>query len=78
MANQLQKGHLKNEATLREILPKQGLVYSERGSLSEVLCKPKILPLKSAVLEQLKKIEQAVEAPVEDLDEREDGKGSLP
>jgi len=27
---------------LHEILPKAGLVYSEKGNLSEVLCKPKV------------------------------------
>ncbi len=43
---------------IHEILPKSGLVYSERGGLVEVLCKPKILPLKSSVLEKLKAIEQ--------------------
>jgi BBSome-interacting protein 1 len=43
---------------LMEILPKSGLVYSERGSLSEVLCKPKIIPIKSSVLEKLEQIEQ--------------------
>lgn len=32
-----------------------------RGGLAEVLCKPKILPLKSAVLEQLQKIEKEIE-----------------
>lgn len=42
---------------LREILPKSGIVMAEKSSLNEVLCKPKILPLKSAVLEQLMKIE---------------------
>ncbi len=46
-----------NEKTLKEVLPKTGLVYSERGALSEVLCKPKIIPLKSSVLEKLQKIE---------------------
>ena len=46
---------------LREIVPKTGLVYSERGGLAEVICKPKILPLKSTVLEQLKAIEDAAE-----------------
>lgn len=46
---------------LKEVLPKTGLVYSERGALSEVLCKPKIMPLKSAVLEQLQKIEGELE-----------------
>ena len=49
----------KETASLMEVMPKSGLVYSERGELQEVLCKPKILPLKSAVLLQLKKIEDA-------------------
>ena len=30
-----------------------------RGGLAEILCKPKILPLKSTVLEQLQKIDRA-------------------
>jgi BBSome-interacting protein 1 len=42
---------------LKEILPKTGLAYSEKGALTEILCKPKIIPIKSAVLEQLAKIE---------------------
>ena len=33
-----------------------------RGGLAEILCKPKILPLKSSVLEQLQKMDQANEA----------------
>ena len=41
----------KNGSQIREILPKNGLVYSEKGGLAEILCKPKILPLKSIVLE---------------------------
>jgi len=40
-----------------------------RGGLAEVLCKPKIMPLKSAVLEQLQKIEASA-ADVEDKDEK--------
>lgn len=31
---------------IREILPKAGLVYSEKGNLGEVLSKPKIMPIK--------------------------------
>ena len=46
------------EAQLREILPKAGLVYSEKALLSEALCKPKLLPLKSATLQKLEKMEQ--------------------
>ena len=49
------------KSEIKEILPRTGLVYSERGALSEILCKPKIMPLKSAVLEQLQKIEGARE-----------------
>ena len=36
--------------------------FCYRGGLAEILCKPKILPLKSAVLEQLQKIEREAEA----------------
>jgi len=42
---------------LKEILPKAGLVYSEKALLSEALCKPKLLPLKSATLLKLEKME---------------------
>ena len=38
---------------IQEVLPKAGLVYSEKGNLSECLCKPKIMPLKSAALRRL-------------------------
>eukprot|EP00403_Amphidinium_massartii_P017961 CAMPEP_0178421404 /NCGR_PEP_ID=MMETSP0689_2-20121128/26629_1 /TAXON_ID=160604 /ORGANISM="Amphidinium massartii, Strain CS-259" /LENGTH=76 /DNA_ID=CAMNT_0020042913 /DNA_START=109 /DNA_END=337 /DNA_ORIENTATION=+ len=41
-----------------EILPKAGLVYSEKGNLSEVLCKPKIMPIKSGTLEQIEQMEK--------------------
>lgn len=41
-----------------EILPKAGLVYSEKGNLSEVLCKPKIMPIKSITLEQIEQMEK--------------------
>ena len=46
------------KSQLKEVLPKTGLVYSERGGLAEILCKPKIMPLKSKVLVQLQKMEQ--------------------
>lgn len=47
---------------LREVLPKAGLVYSEKGHLSEVLCKPKLLPIKSATLEQIERLEKEATA----------------
>jgi hypothetical protein len=37
----------------------RNLIDFSRGGLSEILCKPKILPLKSVVLEQIQKIEKA-------------------
>ena len=42
---------------LSEVLPKAGLVYSEKGNLNEVLCKPKILPIKSATMVRLEELE---------------------
>ena len=39
-------GAADDRPTLLEVLPKAGLVYSEKGNLSEVLCKPKIMPIK--------------------------------
>jgi hypothetical protein len=30
---------------ITEVLPKSGLVYSEKGPLTETLCKPKMLPV---------------------------------
>ena len=43
---------------LQEILPKAGLVYSEKGNLSEVLCKPKVMAIKSPSLEKLEEMEK--------------------
>jgi len=40
-----------------EVLPRAGLVVSEKGNLTEVLCKPKILPLKSITLQKLEEME---------------------
>jgi hypothetical protein len=50
---------------LSEVIPKTGIVIAEREKLSEMLCKPKILPLRSQVLEQLKKVEQAQDNSIE-------------
>ena len=48
---------------LTEVLPKSGLLYSEKGALSEVLSKPKIMPLKSVTLERIEEMErQAAQA----------------
>lgn len=49
-------------AVIEELLPKAGLIYSERGALTEVLCKPKLLPIKSATLEKLERLEREAAA----------------
>lgn len=56
--------------TIHEVLPKSGLLFSERGNLTEALCKPKILPLKSVVLEQLAAIEKAQETEAQEAEEK--------
>jgi BBSome-interacting protein 1 len=43
---------------LKEVIPRNGLVFSEKGSLSEILSKPKILPLKSITLQKLEEMEK--------------------
>ena len=43
--------------SLKEVIPKNGLVYSEKNNLNEILCKPKILPLKSLSLQKLEEME---------------------
>ena len=48
--------------TFSEILPKSGLLYCEE-SYEMILCKPRILPLKSVTLEKLENMQkQAQEA----------------
>ena len=47
---------------MREILPKAGLVYSEKGNLSEVLCKPKIMPITSITLQKIEQMEKDARA----------------
>lgn len=44
-------------AAIREVLPKQGLLYHEDVPTT-VLCKPKIMPMKSVTLEKLEKIQK--------------------
>lgn len=45
----------------KEVLPKSGLVVSEKSELQEVLCKPKIIPLKSITLQKLEEMEVRLE-----------------
>ncbi|XP_004838525.1 BBSome-interacting protein 1-like [Heterocephalus glaber] len=48
------------KSTFREVLPKQGQLSVEDVT-TMVLCKPKLLPLKSMTLEKLEKMQQAAQ-----------------
>ncbi|KAL0489710.1 hypothetical protein AKO1_011420 [Acrasis kona] len=48
----------KRGAPIEEVLARAGLVYSEKSTLSEILCKPKIMPLKSVTLEKIEQMEK--------------------
>lgn len=52
----------KSNTVLQPVLPKSGLVVSEKGGLSELLCKPKILRLKSATLKKLEQLQVGARA----------------
>jgi len=56
--NQERNASTFNTQPIMEVLPKSGLVYSEKSTLSEILSKPKILPLKSITLEKLEQMEK--------------------
>ena len=47
-----------NSEPLEEVIANQGLIFSERGNLTEVFCKPKILPIKSATLKRIEELEK--------------------
>mmetsp|Transcript_73675 Transcript_73675/g.85584 ORF Transcript_73675/g.85584 Transcript_73675/m.85584 type:complete len:111 (+) Transcript_73675:62-394(+) len=43
---------------LTEVIPKTGLVYSEKSTMVELLCKPKVMAIKSASLLRLEELEK--------------------
>lgn len=45
-------------APLTEILPDKGIVYGELKELQPILCRPKLLPIKSYSLERLERLEE--------------------
>ena len=42
---------------IKEVLPKQGMLYQE-DMPTVVMCKPKLLPLKSVTLEKMEKMQK--------------------
>ena len=47
--------------SLKNVLPKHGKLFSEPPSSSEVLCKPKLLPLKSITIRKLEELDKEFE-----------------
>ena len=58
------------------MLPKTGNVFAE-DLPSSVLCKPKILPLKSVTLEKLEKMQKEAQDAVLEQERQEQSGGSL-
>lgn len=59
-----------NNEVLNEVLPKQGHVYAEQAPMP-VLCKPKILPLKSVTLEKLEQMQKEAQEVVKRQEQEE-------
>lgn len=53
------------------VLPRQGLLY-QTDSLNYILCKPKLIPLKSVTLEKLEKMQRDAEIKVKETQEADD------
>ncbi|XP_025207096.1 BBSome-interacting protein 1 [Melanaphis sacchari] len=51
---------LKNSISIEHFVPKVGLLH-HRESLQLILCKPKLMPLKSMTLEKLQKMQSEAE-----------------
>ncbi|XP_076163515.1 BBSome interacting protein 1 isoform X3 [Ptiloglossa arizonensis] len=52
------------------VLPRQGLLYQEEN-LDYILCKPKLIPLKSVTLEKLEKMQRDAELKIREVSEEE-------
>jgi len=55
---------------IQEFIPKQGLLFNE-FALHPILCKPKLLPLKSVTLEKLEKMQREAQEKVIQLEKEQ-------
>lgn len=58
-----------SEISVEEVLPKYGLLFTEQSPMP-VLCKPKIMPLKSVTLEKLEKMQKDAEETIKQQEEQ--------
>ncbi|CAB0039638.1 unnamed protein product [Trichogramma brassicae] len=52
------------------VLPQQGLLYSEH-TFDYILCKPKLMPLKSVTLEKLEKMQKEADEKLKEMQEQD-------
>ena len=50
------------------VLPQQGLLYTQH-SFDYILCKPKLMPLKSVTLEKLEKMQKEADQKLKEMQE---------
>lgn len=62
--------HAPSEVFVQEVLPKYGLLFTEQSPMP-VLCKPKIMPLKSVTLEKLEKMQKDAQEAIKQQEEKE-------
>ena len=46
---------------LKNVTPKHGILFNETSNLTEILCKPKLLPLKSITIRKLEELDKEFE-----------------
>jgi len=56
----------------KEVLPKQGFLFMEQTPIP-ILCKPKIMPMKSVTLEKLEKMQKDAQEAVRRQEQEEKG-----
>ena len=47
--------------SLKNVTPKSGILFNEANLFAEVLCKPKLLPLKSMTIRKLEELDKEFE-----------------
>ena len=62
--------NVQSENLVQEVLPKYGLLFTEQCPMP-VLCKPKIMPLKSVTLEKLEKMQKDAQEAIKRKEEQE-------
>ena len=59
-----------SDDTMREVLPKKGLLFTE-SQAQLVLCKPKLLPLKSVTLQKMEQMQKEAKVKAQQQLQRE-------